>query len=500
MSRKNQGNIQSNIIDNKKTIYNHNSKSNINGEVKIYSAENVKYRIQKRIGYIFSIFLIILIIINLFNELVIFGKPQSGLAIFYKIFMLIEAILFYWSTKKGKVKLKRFFQFFFILANGILTLFSDINNVYFGISFLIFGSLLMLQYDLFEHRYINYIIFGLLLFVCAVFIYNFYFQLEPNSGGYTSLIEDSGKLHIYKIINIIMRVIFIALFLILFPSIYIDQANFYKNLNDLVIKEKESLASFANIGMMLNNTVHNFNNKIVTFLSSEYIITSTLQKYQKVIDPKDYEKMINTCQMVKHSSDEMTLMIKDIKNLIKEKTNQQLQTYEINKIVEDIIKQFKIGYEKRQITFDFEKESEVIFVKGNSIQFIQILENLIKNSIDAAENPQIIIKTGDGPSPYITIKDNGHGIPFCFKCKSKNCLNCKEFQIGKTTKEEGSGTGMVYVQNTLKQMNANLSIESSPDGTSVTIKLPDSATQQLERIEQIYLDKQNIEREAFKGV
>ncbi|MEJ5273314.1 MAG: HAMP domain-containing sensor histidine kinase [Spirochaetota bacterium] len=143
----------------------------------------------------------------------------------------------------------------------------------------------------------------------------------------------------------------------------------------------------------------------------------------------------------------------------------------------------------------------MVFIKGNSIQLIQILENLIKNSIDAAEVPYIIIKTGNEPRPYITIKDNGNGISFCFKCKSKNCLNCKEFQIGKTTKEEGSGTGMVYVQNTLKQMNANLSIESNPgEGTSVTITLPDSTTKKLERIEQIYLDKQNGEIEAFKGV
>jgi len=466
-----------------------------------YLGENIKFRIQKRIGFIFFSFIVLLLIMNIFNEIFTLGYLLSGTGLFYKFLLLLEAIIFFWTTKDGHLKTKRIVQIVFILLNGVMTLYSDINQIYFGLSFLIFGSLLILQYDLFEHRHINYIILIALLLVCTVFIINFYFQEEPSTGGIASEIEDPAKLYVYKITSIIMRVIFIALFLILFPSIYIDQSNFYKELNDLVIREKESLASFANIGMMLNSTIHNFNNKIVTFLSSEYIITSTLKKYEELIDPKDYEKMINTCQMVKHSSDEMTLMIKDIKNLIKEKTNQQLQICEINKIVEDIIKQFQFGYEKRQISFNFEKESELVFIKGNSIQLIQILENLIKNSIDAAEVPHIIIKTGNEPSPYITIKDNGSGISFCFKCKSKNCLNCKEFQIGKTTKEDGSGTGMVYVQNTLKQMNANLSIESNPgEGTSVTITLPDSTTKKLERIEKIYLDKQNGEIEAFKGV
>jgi len=382
-----------------------------------------------------------------------------------------------------------------------LTLFSDVNQVYIGLSFLIFGSLLLLQYDLFEYKVINYIVFIALLLVSAVFIYNFYFTQSPSSGGILSEVEelqDPFKLLFYKTISVIIRIAFIGLFLILFPSIYIDQVNFFKTLNDLVIKEKESLASFANIGMMLNSTIHNFNNKIVTFLSSEYIITTTINKYKDVLDPKDYEKIMNTCQMVKHSSDEMTLIIKDIRNLIKSKTNQNLQTYEVNKILEDLIKEFKLSYEKNQVEFEFNKESEAIFIRGNSIQFVQVIENLIKNAIESSEKPHITLKTAVEPQPLILIKDKGSGIPFCFNCKKKNCLNCKEFQVGKTTKKEGSGTGMVYVQNTLKNMNAKMQIESHPnEGTTINITLPETATHKLEQIENIYLDK---EQQAFRGV
>ncbi|MEJ5274141.1 MAG: hypothetical protein WH035_08425 [Spirochaetota bacterium] len=50
--------------------------------------------------------------------------------------------------------------------------------------------------------------------------------------------------------------------------------------------------------------------------------------------------------MIKRTSDDMALMIQDMRNLVKDKTNNQLQTYELNKITEDILKQFLLAYEK----------------------------------------------------------------------------------------------------------------------------------------------------------
>lgn len=471
-------------------IKNNNSKIN-NKQSKQYVSENIKFKIQKRIGYIFSAFIVSILIVNTINEIYLFGEILLNIAIFYKFVLFIEAIIFFWSTKPGKVKIKRILQISFIFLNGILTLFSDVNQVYVGLSFLIFGSLLVLQYDFFEnHRYINYIIFLLLVFVAGVFIYNYYFQEAPSTKGFVEEIDDPVKLHTYKITMIVLRLIFIVIFLILFPSIYIDQINFYKHMNELILNEKESLATFANVGMMLNSTVHNFNNKIVTFISAEYILSNTLKKYEEVIEPSDFNKLINTCNMIRNSSDDMTNIIKDLRNLIKDKTNYQLQTYEINKILENIIKQFTMAYEKNRVKINLIKNDDAIFVKGNSIQFIQIIENLIKNSIEASANPVIEITTGKDPQPYIIIKDNGHGISFCFNCSSHNCLNCKEFQIGRTTKPDGSGTGMVYVQKTLKEMNAKMNIVSKEnEGTEITITLPESATKKLEQMEITYLDK-----------
>lgn len=90
--------------------------------------------------------------------------------------------------------------------------------------------------------------------------------------------------------------------------------------------------------MLLNSTIHNFNNKIATFLTSEYIITTILKKYEESMNKNDLAKLLNTCDMIKKASDDMTIMIKDMRNLVKDKTNNQLITYELNVITENIVK------------------------------------------------------------------------------------------------------------------------------------------------------------------
>jgi len=48
---------------------------------------------------------------------------------------------------------------------------------------------------------------------------------------------------------------------------------------------------------------------------------------------------------------------------------------------------------------------------------------------------------------------------------------------------------MIYVQSTLKEMNADLKIDSSPHGTDVTIILKKLATKELDNIDNLIHDE-----------
>lgn len=455
------------------------------------SIENLKYRVQKRIGIIFGIYLIYLTIGNYLVSFVFYKNPFFSLATFLYSFQLIQAMIFFWTIRPKKHGFKRMIQILIILIDGFLTLIMSPTQIFMGLSLLIFGCLLLLQYDFFESKKINYVIIAILLIVTAIASINSFSQnsLAENPDIY-SKIQDPHHIFIYKIWGTIDRVMFVALFLILFPSIYIDQIGFFKSLNSLVVKEKESLATFANIAMLLNSTIHNFNNKIVTFLSSEYIITTILKKYEESMDKTDLGKLLNTCEMIKKASDDMTIMIKDMRNLVKDKTNNQLQTYELNVITEDIVKQFQLAYEKNNVEISLTKSKQPIFIKGNQIHYIQIIENLIKNSIEANIEPKIEVIISKTDEAIIKIVDNGQGIPFCFNCKKNKCLTCEQFQIGKSTKPDGTGTGMVYVQSTLKDMNSYFQITSKPgEGTQIEVRLKNLASAEIDEISQLYLGK-----------
>ncbi|MDR4886684.1 PAS domain S-box protein [Fredinandcohnia sp. QZ13] len=118
-----------------------------------------------------------------------------------------------------------------------------------------------------------------------------------------------------------------------------------------------------------------------------------------------------------------------------------------------------------QINIDFVNEDSIITCDENQIK--QVFINLIKNSIDAMENGgTIIIRTRvTNDSIYILFIDEGCGIP-------KSILD----RIGEpfyTTKEKGTGLGLMVSYNIIENHNGEITVDSKEnEGTTFKIKLP----------------------------
>ncbi|MCC3357656.1 PAS domain S-box protein [Bacillus sp. REN16] len=118
-----------------------------------------------------------------------------------------------------------------------------------------------------------------------------------------------------------------------------------------------------------------------------------------------------------------------------------------------------------QINIDFMNEDSVITCDENQIK--QVFINLIKNSIDAMENGgTITIRTMvTNDSIYILFVDEGCGIP-------KSILE----RIGEpfyTTKEKGTGLGLMVSYNIIENHNGEIKVDSKEnEGTTFEIKLP----------------------------
>lgn len=115
-------------------------------------------------------------------------------------------------------------------------------------------------------------------------------------------------------------------------------------------------------------------------------------------------------------------------------------------------------------------EDETYFVKGERKKFQQCLINILKNGIESMNNNGILTIR---QSPYqINIQDEGIGMTQ----EQINRLGEPYF----TTKEKGTGLGMMVSFSIIKGMGGNITVESdSEKGTCFSIKLP-TYTKQIE--------------------
>ena len=108
-------------------------------------------------------------------------------------------------------------------------------------------------------------------------------------------------------------------------------------------------------------------------------------------------------------------------------------------------------------------EDDTYYVKGEGKKFQQCLINILKNGIESMNHNGILTIR---QSPYqIDIQDEGIGM-------TKEQIN----RLGEpyfTTKEKGTGLGMMVSFSIIKGMGGNITVESNPEkGTCFSIKLP----------------------------
>ncbi|WP_456424304.1 sensor histidine kinase [Lutibacter sp.] len=122
----------------------------------------------------------------------------------------------------------------------------------------------------------------------------------------------------------------------------------------------------------------------------------------------------------------------------------------------------------KQVEFNFEASEEEILANINLQLYSWVIENLIKNAIDAMEGKGKIVLaiTENTKSVNIAITDNGKGIP-------KN-LHQKIFSPGFTTKKRGWGLGLSLAKRIIEDYhNGKISVSKSEinKGTTFVITL-----------------------------
>ncbi len=186
--------------------------------------------------------------------------------------------------------------------------------------------------------------------------------------------------------------------------------------------------------------------------------------YLTMINIDNKEKTEKYLNIIKQEIERSLNIMADFSELNKIKLNKEL--IDINMLVEEVYNSLNLLMNNKNITINY-KNNEEIFISCDYNKIKQVLINLIKNSYEAITNEGIIdIKTyKDKNSFYIEIKDNGSGM-------DENTLD-KITEMFYTTKQEGTGLGVVLSNEIIKAHNGTLKYESKLNqGTKAIIKLP----------------------------
>ncbi len=132
-------------------------------------------------------------------------------------------------------------------------------------------------------------------------------------------------------------------------------------------------------------------------------------------------------------------------------------------IIYDVTDEFSVTAEASEIEFSYDMESDV-YIYGDYSKISILLFNVYKNAIEAeSDNIKTILYKVNG-SAVIEIEDNGKGL-------SSDTAE----KIGSpfyTTKENGSGLGVLICTTIAKNHGGSFSIKNTVSGCAAKIELP----------------------------
>jgi signal transduction histidine kinase len=145
----------------------------------------------------------------------------------------------------------------------------------------------------------------------------------------------------------------------------------------------------------------------------------------------------------------------------------QLQPENINAIVEEAVRFFSAEIEARDIVVETELRSDLPLLQLDRGQMKQAFYNVIKNSFEAMKRRGILRIRTDLDESHVRVSfiDSGGGM-------SAETLS-HVFEPYYTTKERGTGLGLLIVRRIVREHGGELAIESTQGkGLTLSIRLP----------------------------
>jgi len=243
---------------------------------------------------------------------------------------------------------------------------------------------------------------------------------------------------------------------------------------EYITTEKPYDNDLANLSSALNNTAYEFENieqmrkNFISSASHELRspLTSIQGFLQAVLDgtikEEDIHRYLNIA--LKESKRLSTLInsMLDLSSLESGKNHIQLERFDINAIIRQVVEKFEPILLRNESTLDVDFARENSFVFADKEKIIQVLINLIDNAVKYSPNKSKILVTTHihGKNVYVSVKDRGVGI----SKQDQELVWDRFFMVDKAqtpTEKKGTGLGLSIVKKIIEDHEETIWIEST---------------------------------------
>lgn len=187
------------------------------------------------------------------------------------------------------------------------------------------------------------------------------------------------------------------------------------------------------------------------------------------------EKQREDMNTIISEADRLTILVNDILTLSKMETLKEeltIESFDLIKLVEEIIKNYQILQETEKYIFKFEHKDRELFIKADQKRISQVIYNLINNAINYTGNDNTVkIRISSKEDILVEIIDTGKGIkpeniPYIWDKYYKNKKKHKRNLIG-------TGLGLSIVKNILENHHFDYGVKSKENkGSIFYFKIP----------------------------
>ena len=223
------------------------------------------------------------------------------------------------------------------------------------------------------------------------------------------------------------------------------------------LQEQEKLAA---IGRLSSTMAHEIRNPLASMSGAAHILQ---------MGTLDWKKTDRMTELISHQAKRISEIIEGYLELSRVSNVSYTNSVSLAAVVNEAIDVASQGF-GGLVEIESHIEGDFI-VFGNQARLVQLLTNIMRNSVEAIENlsdgkitVSLVRSAMDGMAE-LSIHDNGPGIP--------DKVLTQIFAPFFTTKKEGTGLGLFVARKVARDHRGRIDIESEPgEGTNVRVSIP----------------------------